>query len=143
MDDDIEPYAFHTNEDVIAAVKSLRSDVSEHVPAIIWAAQIDQLASGVRNHIEVLGHDTSDMSLMHGMLYGTMLAINLEAQTSEVSTSTIMLASVLLDMIESPDDFDGEVLGQLRSAVDRRHPLAGFGQWLSRTMSIVLRSILG
>lgn len=141
MDDNHE-YAFTTNEEVAAAVRSMRSDLIDHLPPVIWETQIDQLSSGVRNHIEALGHDTLDMSLVHGMLYGTMLAINLEAQTSEVSTSTVMLASVLLDMIEHPTDLDSELLSQLRSAVDRPDRARGVRRWISQMIRALLRSVL-
>jgi hypothetical protein len=116
--DEHEEFAFSTHEDVVKVVRSMEHDLFQIVPKVIWAAQTDQLSTAVRNHIEMIGYTTDDKVLLYGMLYGTLLTINLESQTMEVSPASIMLASVLLNMTEDPN-LDRDQMEMLRKEVDK------------------------
>jgi len=116
---DNEDFAFGTHQDVVRVVRSMENDLFQIVPRIIWAAQTDQLGSAVRNHIEHIGYEVDNETLLVGMLYGALLTINLEAQNSDISPSSIMLASVLLNMTEEPMNSNNSEFESIKKQIDR------------------------
>ena len=123
---DNEEYAFSTHDDVVRVVRLMEENISSNMPKILWVSQREQLRSAVRNHLESLGYSSFDEDVIRGALYGAVLAINLESQSSVVSLQTVMLTTVLLDMVENPMDIDMEQLDDLRdfvnSATKRQQP---------------------
>lgn len=119
MEHDDEEYAFTTHEDAAAFVKLLRQQMLSNIPQTIWMLQSEQLRSTLRNHVDALGHDVDDEQFMYGMLYGTLLTINLQSQSTEISVPTAMLATVMLDMLENPSGLTLEEIDGMRDKVDQ------------------------
>jgi len=139
MGEEESEYAFASHDEVIAAVHMMEESVFENIPKFMWIAQREQLRTAVRNHFDELGCDSSDPTLLRGALYGAMLAINLESQSSVVSLQTVMLATVLLDMFENPADAIGtqsleDLRNMIEDATKRQRP---------SKMKYILRRIVG
>jgi hypothetical protein len=115
---DGEEYAFDTHADAARFIRTLQQTMTEAIPTTIWSIQSEQLRSTVRNHINVLGHDVEDEEFMYGLLYGALLTINLQAQSTEISIPTIMLMTVLLDMLEDPTGLTHDDLSHVKNLVD-------------------------
>lgn len=118
MNDESSEYVFTTHDDVARIVRTMEKDLLNYIPPMVWVGQSEQLAAAVRNHLDEMGCSVADKILVKGMLYGSMLAINLEAQMNEISPATIMLTAVLLDMYENPDAGMSTGFTALRSALE-------------------------
>lgn len=145
-DDEIigdESYAFSTHDDVVAAVHLMEKSVVDNIPKFMWVMQREQLRTAVRNHIEALGQDPANESVMLGALYGAMLAINLESQSSVISVQTILLATVLLDMIENPIDAMSPDIGIIRDMVNNASKRRGSSSKLLQFARMILGAFDG
>jgi len=145
---DNEDFAFETHDDVVRVVRLMEENLFEIVPKIIWASQTDQLGSAVRNHVEQIGYDMDNQTLLLGMLYGTLLTINLESQLTEVSPASVMLASVLLGMVEDPNNSNSMELLAIRNEINRSmgdedFEKPSFRRWVRRLVRSLTQSITG
>ena len=114
--DEGDEYVFATHREVVEIVRSLEESLNEALPPLFIVSQIEQMKSGVRDHVASLGCDVGDKDFMLGMLYGAMLSMHVQAQ-SVVSPATASLMVTLLDFVESEDD-DQVALTELQHAVD-------------------------
>jgi len=117
-DDNEEELSFASHEDVARIVRTMERNLLTVIPPMVWVGQSEQLATAVRNHVDEIGGEVTDRALMGGMLYGSMLTLNLESQVNEISPASIMLVTVLLNLFENPDfDLDAN-FESLRKALE-------------------------
>ena len=114
-----DEYAFESHEAATKFIHAMQENLASTIPQTIWQVQTEQLRSALRNHVETLGRDTDDEEFMHGLLYGALLTINLQAQSTEIAIPTAMLVTVMLDMIEHPSDLSFSEMEAMRTIVDK------------------------